>query len=73
MAASNHLIDKCDQKIRQVKKSNNGTSNPEEKLKQLGLWSFCVVSSNGWSELHLANSKFQTHCKIPLKFSAVQL
>ena len=37
MAASNHLINKYDQKIRQVKKTNNKTSNPEDKLKQLGL------------------------------------
>ena len=37
-------------------KSNNKTLNPEEKLKQLGLGSFCVVSSSGWSVLYLASS-----------------
>ena len=52
-------------------KSNNKMSNPEEKLKQLGLWGFCLVSSNGWSVLYLTSSKSRTHYSIALKFSAV--
>ena len=51
----------------------NLTSNPGEKSKQLSFWSFCLVSSNGWSMLYLASSKSRTHCSIALKFSAVQL
>ena len=51
----------------------NLTSNPGEKSKQLSFWSFCLVSSNGWSMLYLASSKSWTHCSIALKFSVVQL
>ena len=47
-----HSCDGCfqskNQKIGRWK-SINKTSSPEEKLKQLGKWSFCHVSSNGWS------------------------
>ena len=48
MAASNHLINNCDQKIRQVKNE----IIKHKILKQLGLWSFCLVSSKGWSVLN---------------------
>ena len=48
-------------------------SNQAEKLKQLGLWSFCLVASNDWSVYYLASSKSRTHYSIALKFSAVQL
>ena len=72
MAASNHLFNKCDQKIRQVK--NQVTYHiAEEELKQLAFWNCCLVFSNGFSVLWLATSKSQTHYSIALKFSAVQL
>ena len=37
MAASDHLFNKCDQKLKQVKDQVITYQIPEEKLKQLGL------------------------------------
>ena len=71
MAASNHLINKCDQNIRQVK--NPIKHQIRRKSKQLGFWSFCLVFPNSWSVLYLASCKSRTHYSIALKFSAVQL
>ena len=43
MTASDHLFNKCDQKIRQVKNKIITHQIPKEKLKQLSLWNCCLV------------------------------
>ena len=87
MAAFSHSINKCDQKIRLVKNKiiKHQTRRKIKatrlvkflycffKLKQLGLWSFCIVSSNGWSVLYLMSFQFRTQYSFTLRFSAAQL
>ena len=43
MTASDHLFNKCDQKIRHVKNQIIIHQILEGKLKQLGLWNYCLV------------------------------
>ena len=51
MTDSDHLFNKCDQNIRHVKNQIIILQIPEGKLKQLGLWNYCLVFSNSWSVL----------------------
>ena len=53
MATSDHLFNKCDQKIRQVKNQIITHQIPAETLKQLGLWNCSLVFSKGWGMLYL--------------------
>ena len=73
MSASDHLFNKCDQKIRQVKNQTITHQIPEENLKQLSLLNYCLVFKNDWSVLYLASYKSRTHYSIDLKFPAVEL
>ena len=73
MAASDHLFNRCDEKIGQVKNQTITHHITEEKLKQLGSWNCCLVFSNGFSLLWLASSKSEMHDSIALKFTAAQL
>ena len=57
MSASDHLFNKCDQKIRLVKNQTITHQIPEEKLKQLSLLNYCLVFKNDWSVLYLASYK----------------
>ena len=53
MAAFDHLFNKCDQKIRQVKNQIITHQIPAETLKQLGLRNCSLVFSKGWGMLYL--------------------
>ena len=70
MAASNHLIISAIKKIGRWKIKQQNIKS-KEKLKQLGLWSFYLVSLNTWSVLYLVSSKSWMHYSIALKFSVV--
>ena len=60
MVASDHLLSKCNQKIRQVKNRMTTHHIAEEKLKKLGFWNWCLIFSNGCidviGELQLPNA-----------------
>ena len=69
----NYLINKCDQKIRQVKNQKITHQIPEEKLTQLGLRQCCLVLANGCNVLHLVSSMSRTYYISNLRFLVVKL
>ena len=72
MATSDHLFNKCDQAIKQMK-NQIITLNSRETIKKQEIAALVCGLSNGCSVLYSASFKSRTHYSIALKFSVVQL